>query len=122
MALVYVWMEVESQQFDPPASKLIWELKIKPMLGMTTDDTAVEENEGKLGKILDVYEARLKQSKYLAGDCFTMADLNHLPSVNYLMDSRTRKVFDARPRVGAWCADILARPAWAKVIEMHNKE
>ncbi|KAL3531445.1 hypothetical protein ACH5RR_010767 [Cinchona calisaya] len=115
-------MEVESQKFDPAAFKLVWELKIKPMLGMTTDDAIVEENEGKLAQVLDVYEAQLEQSKYLAGDSFTLADLNHLPSVNYLMDSRTRKIFEARPRVASWCADILARPAWAKAIEMQEKQ
>ncbi|KAE8680485.1 Glutathione S-transferase [Hibiscus syriacus] len=35
----------------------------------------VEENEAKLGKVLDVYETRLSQSKYLASDHFTLVDL-----------------------------------------------
>lgn len=121
MALVYVWMEVEAQKFDPAAAKLVFEICVKPLLGMTTDDAVVEEYEGKLGQVLDVYEARLKQSKYLAADTFTLADLNHLPVVNYLMATRVKAVFDARPHVSAWCAGILARPAWKKVLELQKQ-
>lgn len=121
MAPVYVWMEVEAHNFDPVASKLVFEICVKPVLGMTTDDAVVKEYEGKLGQVLDVYEARLKQSKYLAADTFTLADLNHLPSVNYLAGTGVKAVFDARPHVGAWCADILARPAWKKVLDLQKK-
>lgn len=118
MATVSVWMEVEAHQYDPVASKLLWELGLKPFLGMQTDTAVVEENEPKLEKVLDVYEARLSQSKYLGGDCFTLADLHHLPTLNYLMRTQVKKLFDARPKVSAWVADISSRPAWCKVLEM----
>ena len=75
-----VWQEVESHQFDPSASKLVWEQVFKPIFGLPTDAALVSETEVTLGKVLDVYEARLSQSKYLAGDCFTLADLHHLPN------------------------------------------
>jgi glutathione S-transferase len=119
-ALVYVWAEVEAHKFDPVASKLGFELRIKPMIGMTTDEAVVEEYEVKLGEILDVYEARLMQSKYLAGDTFTLADLNHLPTINNIMGSKVSALFNARPHVKAWCTDILARPAWTKVLELQK--
>ena len=48
MAITSVWMEVEAQQYDPAASKLGWELAMKPLLGMSTDTAVVEENEAKL--------------------------------------------------------------------------
>ncbi|KAL3531444.1 hypothetical protein ACH5RR_010766 [Cinchona calisaya] len=121
MGPVYVWMEVEAQKFDPATTKLVFELGIKPVLGMKTDDAVVEEYEAKLGPVLDVYEARLSQSKYLGGDCFTLADLNHTPAINYLMGTRIKKLFDARPHVSAWCADIVARPAWAKVLALQKQ-
>ncbi|OWM77996.1 glutathione S-transferase APIC-like [Punica granatum] len=120
MAIVSVWMEVEAQQYDPAASKLLWELAIKSFLGMQTDPAVVEEYEPKLAKVLDVYEARLSQSKYIGGDCFTLADLHHLPTLNYLMRTPVKKLFDARPKVSAWVADISSRPAWCKVLEMTN--
>ncbi|XP_059664306.1 glutathione S-transferase-like [Cornus florida] len=122
MAIASVWMEVEAHQFDPPAMKLTWELAIKKMFGMETDAAAVEENEGKLAKVLDVYESRLAKSKYLASDCFTIADLHHLPNIQYLMGTQAKKLFDSHPHVSAWCTDILARPSWSKVMAMQNQK
>ncbi|KAI3829592.1 hypothetical protein L1987_03718 [Smallanthus sonchifolius] len=116
MAIVAVWIEVESQKFDPACSKLVWELGYKPMFGMTSDDVVVEENEKKLEQVLDVYESRLSQSKYLGGDSFTLADLHHLPVIKYLMGTKAKRLFEARPHVSAWVADIQSRPAWVKAI------
>ncbi|KAF8015077.1 hypothetical protein BT93_H0770 [Corymbia citriodora subsp. variegata] len=122
MATVGVWMEVEAHQFDPLAVKLQRELVYNPRFGMATDAAVVEENETKLAKVLDVYEARLSQSKYLGCDCFTLADLHHLPALTNLLGTPLRKLFDARPKVSAWAADIMARPAWAKVLAMRNQQ
>ncbi|CAI9785619.1 unnamed protein product [Fraxinus pennsylvanica] len=118
MAILSVWTEVEGQRFDPQASKLGYEIVIKPMLGQTTDEAIVAQLEGKLAEVLDVYEARLAQSKYLGGDSFTLADLHHLPVINYLMGSKIKSLFDERPHVSAWCADILGRPSWKKVVAL----
>ena len=90
------------------------------MLGMTTDVAVVEENEQKLAKVLDVYEARLAQNKYMGGDAFTLADLHHLPTIQVLIGTQCKKLFDSRPCVSAWCADILARPSWVKVLAMKS--
>ncbi|KAH7837459.1 hypothetical protein Vadar_014087 [Vaccinium darrowii] len=118
MATVSVWMEVEAHQFGPVALKLVWELVLNPTLGMTTDAAVVQEAAAKLGQVLDIYEARLGQSKYLGGDDFTLVDLHHLPFIQSLMGSQVKKLFDSRPRVSAWCTQILARPAWLKVVAM----
>ncbi|XP_021763111.1 glutathione S-transferase-like [Chenopodium quinoa] len=115
-----VWMEVEAHQFDPVATKLNYELGYKLYLGMETDNTVVEEYGAKLAKVLDVYEARLATSKYLAGDSFTLADLHHLPALKYMMLNKMKQLVDERPHVSAWCKDILARPAWVKAWAMQN--
>ncbi|CAL5208923.1 unnamed protein product [Lathyrus oleraceus] len=117
-AIIGVWSEVESQHYDQVASKLVTEFGIKPLFGKPTDPKVVEENEGKLDSILDVYEKRLSESKYLGGECFTLVDLHHLPSLHYLMKSQSKKMFESRPHVSAWVADITARPAWSKVLAM----
>lgn len=122
MAITGMWLEVESQRYDQPASKLVWELGIKPMFEIPTDPKVVGENEAKLGPVLDFYEKTLSESKYLAGDCFTLADLHHLPTIHYLMKSQTRKLFESRPHVSAWVADITVRPAWGKVLAMLNNQ
>lgn len=119
-AVSYVWTEVEAQQLDPVASKLAWELVYKPMFKIPTDQAAVEENEAKLAKVLDVYETRLSQSKYLAGDSFTLADMHHLPNIQNLLGTSVKAVFECRPHVNAWVADITSRPAWQKVLALQG--
>ncbi|KAH9615626.1 hypothetical protein KSS87_011779 [Heliosperma pusillum] len=121
IANLAIWSEVEAHQFDPVASKLAWELFYKGLFGMQTDAAAVEENEAKLVKVLDVYEARLAQSKYLAGDSFTLADLQHLPALHYLSGTKVKSLFDERPHVSAWCKDILARPSWEKSLALQKQ-
>ncbi|KEH43230.1 putative glutathione transferase [Medicago truncatula] len=118
MAIMSVWSEVESLHYDQVASILVWELGIKTLFGIPLDSNVVEENEAKLDIILDVYEKRLSKSKYLGGDSFTLVDLHHLPSLYYLMKSQSKKLFESRPYVSAWVADITARPAWSKVLAM----
>ncbi|XP_010689209.2 glutathione S-transferase [Beta vulgaris subsp. vulgaris] len=115
---VGIWMEVEAHQFDPAASKLLWELIYKSFFGIEIDNAVVEENQAKLAKVLDVYEARLATSKYLGGDSFTLADLHHLPALHNLSGTKVKHLFDERPHVSAWCKDILARPAWEKVVAL----
>ncbi|KAK4763816.1 hypothetical protein SAY87_013254 [Trapa incisa] len=122
MAIVSVWMEVEAHQYDPVAMKLAWELALKPHFGMQVDDAVVAENEEKLGKVLDIYEARLSVSKYLGGDVFTLADLHHLPTLSYLMNTQAKKLFEPRPKVSAWVADIFSRPAWRKFLELRDQK
>ncbi|KAJ9543006.1 hypothetical protein OSB04_022713 [Centaurea solstitialis] len=114
MAILSVWMEVESQKFEPAGSKLIYQLCLNPMWGLPVDEAVVAENEAKLSEVLDIYEKRLSESKYLGGDGFTLADLHHLPVVKYLLGTKVKKLFDARPHVSAWASEILSRPAWIK--------
>ncbi|XP_023004652.1 glutathione S-transferase PARB-like [Cucurbita maxima] len=118
-AIVLTWIEVESHHYDPPASKLVLELCLKPLLGWgETDAAVVEQSEAELAKVLDIYEDRLAQSKYLGGESFTLADLHHLPTIDYLFGTQMKKLFESRPHVNAWAVDIMARPAWAKVLAL----
>ncbi|MFS7930924.1 putative glutathione transferase [Helianthus anomalus] len=114
LAIQTVWMDTENQRFDQPFSKLI-EAALEGNEGGNKD---VREYERKLESVLDVYEQRLKESKYLGGDSFTLADLQHLPGMHYLRSTKAKGWFQGRPHVRAWAADILSRPAWVKVAAM----
>ncbi|XP_022151669.1 glutathione S-transferase PARB-like [Momordica charantia] len=121
-ALVSTWVEVEGHHYDPPAVALSYEYLVKPIFGYgETDPTVVAEHEWKLGKVLDIYEKQLGKSKYLGGDQFSLADLHHMPNICYLLMTPTKKLYEARPKVNAWVADILARPSWAKVVALRNQ-
>ncbi|KAJ6935286.1 hypothetical protein NC652_010335 [Populus alba x Populus x berolinensis] len=57
---------------------------------------------------------------YLGGDIFTLADLHHLPNISGAMRTQVKKLFDSRPHVSAWVADITSRTAWSKVVAVNN--
>lgn len=116
------WIDVEDRQFSPPAEKLRQELVDKAKKGLPMDKEVVAEAEAKLVNVLDVYEERLKHSKYLGGDRFTSADLTHLPYLYHLMGTPVKQLFEERPNVSTWCKDILSRPCWSKVVEMVEKD
>jgi glutathione S-transferase len=119
-AILAVWMEVEGQHFEPASTALIVELVLNPFYGKPTNEAAVKANEEKLAKVLDVYENRLTESKFLGGDTFSLADLHHLANIAYLWDTTIKKLFTSRPKVSAWCDVIMARDSWAKVVEMRK--
>ncbi|PRQ19241.1 putative glutathione transferase [Rosa chinensis] len=116
-ALVKVWSEVESQTFHPVISAIVYQFLIAPLFGQQTDQAVIDANLEKLKNILDVYESRLKSSKYLAGDFFSLADLNHCPYLFYFMRSPWTSVVNERPHVKAWWEDISSRPSFKKVAE-----
>ncbi|KAJ3689760.1 hypothetical protein LUZ61_018924 [Rhynchospora tenuis] len=113
------WLEAEGQSFNPPSSALVFQLAFAPMFGFKQDPAAIEQNEAKLANVLDVYDRRLGESKFLAGDDFTLADLVHLPN-GHILVSKKEDLFLSRKNVGRWWEEISARPSWKKVVEMQN--
>ncbi|KAL9671117.1 hypothetical protein QQ045_008683 [Rhodiola kirilowii] len=113
-ALVKVWTEVESQQFNVPISTITYQYLISPKFGKLTDEALVEENVAKLEKVLDVYEERLSKSKYLAGDFFSLADLHHMSYIHYFLKTPKANLINDRASVKAWWDDISDRPAFKK--------
>lgn len=115
-AMVDMWMEVEAHHYDPAISHIIRECVIKPMIGGGARDQAiVDENVEKLRKVLEVYERRLSESEYLAGDFVSVADLNHFPYTYYLMTTEYATLVESCTNVKAWWERLLARPAVRKV-------
>jgi len=121
-ALVEQWCEVEGHSFFPPASTILFQTVLRPLRGGATDEAVVEINIGKLNKVLDIYEERLSKSKYLAGDFFSLADLQHLPWTQYLVTAcKKGDLISSRKHVNAWWEDISSRSAWKKVAEKMPK-
>lgn len=121
-ALVDQWCEVQGHSFYPPASTILFQTVLFPLRGGTTDEAVVEINIGKLNQVLDIYEERLSKSKYLAGDFFSLADLQHLPWTQYLVTAcKKGDLISSRKHVSAWWEDISSRPAWKKVAEKMPK-
>jgi glutathione S-transferase len=101
-AMVDMWMEVEAHHYDPAIFHIIRECVIKPMIGGGARDQAiVDENVEKLRKVLEVYERRLSESEYLAGDFVSVADLNHFPYTYYLMTTEYATLVESCTNVKA---------------------
>jgi len=120
-ALVNQWWEVESQNFNPPIASIVFQRVFTSFFGLKCNEEVVKEQVAKLEKYLDVYEAHLATSKYLAGDFFSLADLSHLPYANLLVNAAgLSELFTSRPHVGAWWKDISSRPTFQKVLALQK--
>ncbi|XLR16486.1 hypothetical protein S83_044424 [Arachis hypogaea] len=85
-------------------------------MGQPGDLALAHSSEQKLEKVLDVYDKRLSESAYLAGDTFTLADLSHLPGIDHLIeDAKLGHLITQRTNVNAWWQKIASRPAWKKL-------
>ncbi|PIN24741.1 Glutathione S-transferase [Handroanthus impetiginosus] len=117
------WLEVEAQNFHAPVYDLAIQVLFGPLRGITPDETRLRQDEEKLVRVLDIYEERLRTSKYLAGDSFSLADLSHLPFGHYLMSSLKKEyLIRDRNHVSAWWDDISNRPSWKKVVQLYPNQ
>lgn len=122
-ALIEQWLQSEALSFARPSSALIFHLAFAEPLGIHPDEAVIEQNEKKLSAILDIYNKRLGDSKYLAGDSFTLADLSHLPNSHYLvtLSKRGQELFTERKNVERWWNAISTRPSWKEVVQSQNE-
>jgi glutathione S-transferase len=103
---------IETNEFDPHASQLVYELLFKGMFGGSADEEKVKQHTEKLEKVLDVYEKILSKQEFIGGDVFTLADIYHYPYGSLLTAIKLGHLVDDRPNVKAWWDRITDRPAW----------
>ncbi|MED6143267.1 GST superfamily protein [Stylosanthes scabra] len=117
--MVDQWLEVEAHNFNDLCFTIMLQLVILPKMGQPGDLALAHSSEQKLHKVLDVYDKRLSQSTYLAGDTFTLADLSHLPGIDHLIDdAKMGHLITERSNVNAWWQKISSRPAWKKLKDL----
>lgn len=116
-ALVNQWVEVEAHRFNDEAFAA-WtrEYMLAWKLNRPLNEELVGELYAKLTKVFDVYEDQLSKSKYLAGEFYSMADLNIAPSLLRVMTLKP-ELITARQHVKAWYDDLTSRPAFQKMLE-----
>lgn len=120
-AAIEQWIESEAQAFNPPSLAIAFQLTFAPLMGRATDMAVVEQNQAKLAKVLDVYEQRLAENQYFAGDEFTLADLVHMPNTEILASKTvTAGLITERKNLSRWWDEISGRPSWKKVVELQS--
>ena len=106
---VDIWLEVESQNFNPPASKIVYERVFKKWRGEEPDEEIVEKSLKELENVLDVYERRLSTNAFIGGESFSIADISHIPYANHLIKAGYKSIFKSRPNVYRWIKKIIKR-------------
>lgn len=78
---------------------------------------ARERYYGEVRRLMRVLDTRLAQSRFLAGDQFSLADMATYPWLR-----RQPEAFGApleqHPSIGRWQAEIEARPGWQAIAEL----
>ncbi|KAM0836443.1 hypothetical protein ACQ4PT_062323 [Festuca glaucescens] len=113
-ASIEQWLRHEEHAFDPPSRALFCHLAF-PMHDEDMSD--VDREKRKLEEVLEVYEQRLGESEFLAGNKFTLADLVHLPNTHHIVTSeKFAYLYDSRKNVQRWWNTISARDSWQQVV------
>ncbi|KAH9555378.1 hypothetical protein CY35_08G111600 [Sphagnum magellanicum] len=115
-ARIYQWVEVEGQNFAPPATTIAKEFFTSSSYKRSLNEELIATQLEKLGKVLDIYDSHLSQNRYLAGDYYSLADLLHAPFLVQLKNV-TGELITSRQHVAAWCDDLASRTAFKKVLE-----
>ena len=118
-AVIEQWISVETSYYNA-AEKLVGELFFKPVFyKIQPDATVVAAEDVRLHEALAVLNKRLGESKFLAGEDFTVADIVYMPYTGYLLQiAQYANVLDKYENVARWWKDISGRAAWQKVLAM----
>jgi glutathione S-transferase len=103
---VYVdmWLEVESQNFHPHISKVVFKKQT---------ESELEELE----VVLDVYDKVLSKREYIAGDEYSIADISHIPYAYLFLKAGYKSTLKKRENVYNWLKKIMRRPAVRRVLD-----
>ncbi|XP_051189315.1 uncharacterized protein [Lolium perenne] len=113
-ASIEQWLHHEEHNFNPPSRSLFCHLAFP----LAEEDDDIDLQKRKLEEVLEVYEQRLGDSEFLAGNKFTLADLVHLPNSHYITESdKFAYLYDSRKNVQRWWNAISTRKSWQNVLK-----
>ncbi|KAL6601654.1 hypothetical protein ACP70R_044874 [Stipagrostis hirtigluma subsp. patula] len=119
-ASVEQWLHNEEHAFNPPSRALFCHLAFP--LDEEDDGDDIDMHTRKLEEVLEVYEQRLSDSEFLAGNKFTLADLVHLPNSHYITASdKFLYLYDSRKNVRRWWDSISTRDSWQQVLRVMKR-
>lgn len=121
---VDMWLEVESQNFNPPISKFIYEKVFKKWKDpeAVIDETVLNSALEELGSVFDVYEKRLSESKYIGGNSFSIADISHIPYLHMFVssDAEYKTFLKKYPNVYKWYKRMLMKDSVKEVLNIEH--
>ena len=116
---VDMWLEAESQNMSPVISKIVYEKLFKKWKDpkAVIDEILISKEMDNLRKVLDVYEYRLSNSKYIGGDEFSIADISNIPYIHAFVKCGYKSVLKEFPSTYKWIKKIMLRNSVIQVLE-----
>jgi glutathione S-transferase len=122
---VDMWLEVESQNFNPPISKYIYEKVFKKWKDSEAvpDEAVLNSALEELGKVFEVYEKRLEETKYIGGSAFSIADISHIPYLYMFVNvsDENKKYLKKYPHVYKWYKRMLMKESVKEVLNLKEE-
>lgn len=110
------WLSVNQSYVAPHVSALVAERVVKPKLGGPADAERISGAEAGLSRALGVLDAALRESPFLAGEAFSLADISLMPYVAALPLVGADALIGGVPNVARWWERVSSRPSWAAAI------
>lgn len=110
------YISIEQGYFSGPALTFFLQKMKRPRMGLPTEPAKIEEAREKLGPVSDVLAARLEETRFFAGDAFSLADVVFMPYVALLFLFDEAAPITSRPALARWWGEVSERPAWKKVV------
>ncbi|CAN9242704.1 unnamed protein product [Alternaria sp. RS040] len=103
--------------FADPAGKIAFEMFVKKKYaGQPPNEAVVSDALRSLEAFLDVAERLLQDRGYMAGNDFSLADINYIPLMQRLFVCGYGDVIRSRKAVRAWWDRCVTRPAIQKML------
>jgi glutathione S-transferase len=106
------WISVETENFSSHAMKFIYHSVFKREQTPEVLDKAGAALDTAYGAL----DRQLTETRYLAGETFSIADICYAPYLEYLPATPAAAKIDQYPHVKQWWAAMRERPAWHKTI------
>ena len=111
-ALMEQWLYVESEDFNPAVSAIVYQEVFAPMMGGKSDAAKVAEAMTKLAPVMAVLDKHLAKGPHFVGDQFTLADISFMPYTEYAMNTSAKDMMLSHANFAAWWKRVSERGAW----------
>jgi len=106
------WLYVESEDFNPGVSAIVFQEVFSPMMGGKSDAAKVAEAMTKLTPVMAVLDKHLAKGPHFVGDQFTLADISFMPYTEYAMNTSAKDMMLSHANFAAWWKRVSERGAW----------
>ena len=69
-----------------------------------------EANKGKVGEMLRIFDARLRTTRFIAGETFSIADITALVAIDFMKPAKMT-LPDGLEGIARWHSEVAARPS-----------